>query len=317
MSAKEFGEIKLLDIREIWKDEAREFTPWLAENIARLGGALGLELELQSTEAPVGGFALDILAHDLNRDRLVVVESQLTATDHDHLGKLLTYASGYDAGVVVWVAPEFRDEHRQALDWLNQRTDNNTDFFGVIVEVHRIDDSRPAFQFRPVAAPNEWRKEVVRPGGGGQPSARGEAYRAFFQELLDELRERHHFTGARVAQPQNWYSFASGLSRISYGASFAQDDRVRAEVYIDPGEEAQNKEIFDRLFQASAEIETLFGEKLSWERLDGKRASRVAVYRPGNIEMSPQELAEIRGWLVDRLLKLKRVFGPKLADVLR
>jgi len=282
---QEFGEIKLVDIREIWEDEAKEFTPWLAENIGRLGEALGLELELRSTEAPVGGFALDILAHDLNRDRPVVIENQLSATNHDHLGKLLTYASGYDAGIVIWIAPEFRDEHRQALDWLNQHTDNNTDFFGVIVELLKIDDSRPAFRFTHVAAPNEWRKDRVGPAGG-QPSARAEAYRTFFQELVDELREQHRFTGARLAQPHNWYSFASGFAGITYGAAFVQNDRVRAEVYIDVGEECRNKEIFDSLAKASAELEVQFGEKLVWERLDEKRASRAGVYRLGNIEMS-------------------------------
>jgi len=313
---KEFGEIKIVDIREIWEDEAKEFTPWLAENIGRLGEALGLELELKSTEAPVGGFALDILARDLNRDRPVVIENQLSATDHDHLGKLLTYASGYDAGIVVWVAPEFRDEHRQTLDWLNQHTDNNTDFFGVIVELLKIDDSRPAFRFRPVAAPNEWRKERVGPVGG-QLSPRGESYRTFFQELVDELRERHRFTGAKLAQPQNWYSFASGFAGITYGAVFGQNDRIRAELYIDVGEEGRNKEIFDHLAKDSSELEAQFGEKLVWERLDGKRASRISAHRPGNIEMSPQDLAEVRSWFVDRLLKLKKVFGPKLAEMLR
>jgi hypothetical protein len=313
---KEFGEIKLVDIRDIWDDEAREFTPWLAKNIAGLGEALGLEIELLSTEAPVGGFAVDILARDLNRDLLVVIESQLSVTNHDHLGKLLTYASGYDAGIVIWVATEFRDEHRQALDWLNQRTDIDTDFFGVIVELLKIDDSRPAFRFRSVVAPNEWRKERVG-SAGGRPSARGEAYRAFYQELIDELREHHRFTGARLAQPQSWYSFASGFSGITYNAAFVLNDRARTELYIDVGEESRNKEIFDRLARASTELEAQFGEKLAWERLDGKRASRVGVYRPGNIEMNPQDLTEVRNWFVDRLLKLKKAFGPKLTEALR
>lgn len=180
----------------------------------------------------------------------------------------------------------------------------------------RIDESRPAFQFRPVATPNEWRKERVRPSGGSQASARGEAYRAFFQGLVDELRERHRFTGARVAQPQNWYAFASGFSGISYGAVFGQDDRVRAEIYIDVGEESRNKEVFDRLFREAAELEAQSGEKLGWERLDGRRACRIAAYRPGSIEMSPQELTEVLSWFVDRLLKLKSVFSPKLAEAL-
>lgn len=216
----EFGSLKRIDLRGVWSKEVAEFTPWLAENLTSLGEALGMELGLESREAAVGAFSCDLVARDLGSNRLVVIENQLSPTDHDHLGKLITYASGFDAGVVVWIAPEIRDEHRQALDWLNQRTDVNVDFFGVLVEVLQIDDSRPAFRFRPVAFPNQWRKDTVSATATGRPSERAKAYRAFFQELIDELRERHKFTGARVAQPQSWYSFSSGVSGVNYSFSF-------------------------------------------------------------------------------------------------
>jgi hypothetical protein len=310
----QFGVLKRVDLREVWSKEASEFTPWLAENLAELGEALGMELEMQSREAAVGGFSCDLLARDLGSSRLVVIENQLSPTDHDHLGKLITYASGLDAGVVVWIAPEIRDEHRQALDWLNQRTDTNVDFFGVVVEVLRIDDSRPAFSLRPVAFPNQWRKENVAGAGGGKPSERAEAYRSFFQELIDELRERHKFTGARVAQSQNWYAFASGLSSVTYGFSFAQGGQVRAEVSIATGDAEANKALFDALEKEKAMIESQFGEPLKWERLDHRRASRVAVYRPGTID-EPETLGQVKGWAVDRLLKLKKIFGPRIAQL--
>ena len=218
----DLARIEKVDLRTIWEHEAQDFTPWLAENLSQLGQELGMDLELQEREAPVGRYSLDLLAHDLGSNRPVIIENQLEGTNHDHLGKLLTYTSGYNANVVVWIAREFRDEHRQALDWLNQRTDENTEFFGVVVELWRIDNSRPAVKFNPVSTPNEWRKGNVNPIPSGNPnlSERRERYQIFFQGLIDTLREDHKFTGARKGRPQNWYNFASGNSGISYGGSF-------------------------------------------------------------------------------------------------
>lgn len=314
---KEFGTLQKLDPREVWRREATEFTPWLAANLGALGEALGMDLELVSREAPVGDFSLDLLARDLGRNRLVVIENQLAATDHDHLGKLLTYAAGNNAGGVIWVASEVRDEHRQALDWLNQHTDSDIEFYAVVVEILRIDESRPAYHFSPVAFPNQWRKTRVGPAASGETTEREEAYRAFFQAMIDELRERHRFTGARAAQPQNWFSFASGVSGFTYSFSFAQGGRIRAELYLGESDAAMNKHVFDSLHQEKIELETQFGESLEWERLDDKIASRIAIYRQGRIGDPPEVLEEVRRWGIERLLKLKKVFGSKLAELAR
>jgi hypothetical protein len=310
----DFGELKTLNPRVAWPNEARDFTPWLAANITKLGEALDMQLEVTAVEADVGDFCLDILARDLNRDRPVVIENQFGATDHPHLGQLLTYAAGLDASAVIWVAEKIREEHREALEWLNRRTDAETHFFAVVVEVIQIDNSRPAFRFKPVVFPNEWQK-AVRDSAEQQASPRGESYRRYFQVLIDELREKHHFTGARVGQAQNWYSFTSGINGFYYGTSFAQGGRIRVEIYVDLGNLDWNKATFDALFSQRDAIESKFGEPLEWERLDNKRASRIAVYREGTIDDHEERLAEIRVWAIERLLKFKRVFGPRLVEL--
>ena len=144
------GKLKHFDPRKLWENEAGNFTPWLANHLQLLAEALGLDdLQLVRTEQAVGEFLCDIVAREVRTDRRVIIENQLKQTDHKHLGQLLTYAGGLDAAVVVWISPEIREEHRQALDWLNRHTDEQIVFFGVLLEAIRIDDFESC---RPVQA---------------------------------------------------------------------------------------------------------------------------------------------------------------------
>ncbi len=246
----------------------------------------------------------------------MIIENQLAPTNHDHLGKLLTYAAGHDAAVAIWVAPEFRDEHRQALDWLNQRTDTSTEFFGVVIEALQIDESRPAPSFRLVASPNDWRKANIT-GSAATPSAKDEAYRAFFQGLMDRLRTEHSdFTKARKAQPQRWYHFRSGIRGVAYGFAFSVRGEAQTETYIDRGDKVWNKWLFDELHAQREEIEAEFGEPLEWERLDNRRASRITAKRSGSIEDTPVALQEIENWAIEGLLRFKGVIGPRVVALM-
>ena len=128
---KELGTLRVVSVRDVWALEPQHFSTWLAENIEQLGHAIGIELAVRGREVGVGAFSLDMLAHDVDRDRIVIIENQLGRTDHDHLGKLLTYAAGTKAEVIVWIAPEFREEHRAAIDWLNNNTDQSKEFFAI------------------------------------------------------------------------------------------------------------------------------------------------------------------------------------------
>ncbi len=313
----DFSELKKIPLSEIWKKEASDFTPWLESNIQTLGDALGMDLEIIDREAPVGDFSLDLRAQDLGSSRTVVIENQFKRTDHDHLGKLLTYAAGFDASIVVWISEDIRDEHHQALEWLNQRTDTETQFFGVVVEVLQIiDDSNPALDFKLVVSPNKWQKSQKQKTSTNS-SSRGEKYRSYFQILIDELREKHKFTGARVAQPANWYTFASGIQGVSYSAAFAKKEKTRVYISIYQKLRENRIELFDALENRKPEIESNFDSPLKWERNAEKQETLISIYRDGDIEKSSDsELEEIREWHIENLLKLKEVFQPEIERAL-
>ena len=308
---------RVSDLRATWPNEAQHFTPWLADNIAELGEALGMDLELQQTEAPVGGYSLDILATDLNSSRPVIIENQLEATNHGHLGQLLTYAAGFDAGVVVWVTREFRDEHRQALDWLNQRTGEDTQFFGVAVELWRIGDSLPAPHFNLVATPNGWRKETAARSENqtdATASERMERYRDFFQSLIDTLREQHQFTNVRKGQAQNWCNFSTGRSHVAYKADFTNQQQARVSIRIDYPDGERNLRLVNDLELRKDEIQSRLGS-LNWQQVEGRRACLITLERPGSIQDDDETLEDLQSWMVDNLLKFREVFGPILAEL--
>ena len=303
------GKLTKEDPRSVWKHEAHDFTPWLKKNMDLLAEVVGLELDLVESEAPVGGYAVDLYAKDLNTGRWVIVENQLEQTDHSHMGQLMAYAAGKEAGVVIWISPQFRDEHRQTLDWLNEVTDESVSFFGIELEVLRIDNSDPAPNFKLVAQPNEWRKISKRQ----TVTSRQQAYESFFMELLDKVKAQYpDLTKARKAYPQSWFTYPVGRSGFAIAVAFGQGNQFRVELYIDTGDRATNKAAFDALESEREAIEAQAGESMVWQRLDEKQASRIYCGTDGSIDDNLARLQELQDWAVDRVAKFRQVFRPRL-----
>jgi len=305
------GTIKNVPIQQVWPGEATVFTPWLASNLQHLAEKLGMELIPETTEAPVGDFSADIVARDLSTNRLVVIENQFGRSDHRHLGQILTYAAGLGANTVVLVAESIRPEHRTAIDLLNRGMKSILRFYAMEISIIQIDDSRPAFTLDIICEPEE-NEGITSTSNGRQPNEKGQKYLAFFQGLIDDLYNLQ-FTKAHKAQPQSWYTFSSENSTVfTYSASFALHRRVRTEVNIECGNVSVNKQIFDALFSERKAIESAMGSELTWERLDSRKASRVAVYRAGRIDSSSEELDEIKQWAISKLELFRKVFPPKI-----
>ncbi len=306
----DLGVLKPADVRAVWPNEAHSFTPWLKENIDLLAKALEAQIEITGIEVPVGSFSSDLRGREVATDRVVIIENQFGATDHDHLGKLLTYASGLDAGIVIWIAEQFREEHRQTLDWINQHTDSEVDLFGIELELLQIDDSRPAPHFKIVVKPNDWAKTTR-----GNPPAvtdRQLQYRAFFEDLL---------AGFRTARPDilirsrpgldSYFNIPSGRGGLIFGWSFTSDGRSRVELWIDAGDLAVNSVYFEQLRTHAAEIQAKLGQQVYWEPpKPGKRSHRVAVYHSGKVDAPSQELEDLKDWAISTMSAFIDAVGP-------
>lgn len=315
---QELGKLEKVPVRDVWEHEAHDFTPWLAENLSELGEALGLDLDdaQYEEEASVGSYSVDILVQGVEGDRPVIIENQLEKTNHDHLGKLLTYAAGYNAGVIVWIAGEFTDEHRAAVDWLNQETGASVDFFGVIVEAWKIGCSQVAPHFTVVAMPNSWSN---RDKSGISPNTTSERQKRqwrFFQKLVDTMREKHEFTKLKKAGARSWIRFPSGTSRVFLAAAFGHHGVARVELYLD-SETDWNKSIFDQLSLSETEIHSEFESGLNWERMDSKKACRISITREGSIDDDDDALEDLRNWMENHLLKFKQVFQSRLKAIVQ
>ena len=328
MTTDNFARIQRVTLREEWPDESRDFTPWLARNIGELGVALGVELELPSPAMAAGSAPPGLLAVERNGGRSVVIESQLQPADNDHLSRLLLYATDQDAKLVIWVASEIGTEHRQVLDWLNHRAGENTQFYGVALELLRIDDSRTAPLFSVMAAPKGWRKPgmAVKAADTPPPSAadRHGVNRQFRWKLEERLRREHNYSV--LPQDPNGgrhYCVFEGLvdSDFHFGTGWSNnlDVSFNIEKMANPGPEKWewNRRAFRQLEQWREVIdaEILDSEQGEWVTWQLVRVGRIKVYRPGNIYDNPEQWDEYHDWIIAKFFKFKEVFTPLLAEL--
>ncbi len=313
---KLLGTLQKVELREVWESENTDFTPWLAreENIEILGQKIGLDLEVEAQEKNVGKFRADILCKDINTDNWVLIENQLEKTNHGHLGQLLTYATGLDAVTIVWIAATFNEEHKATLEWLNKITEENYNFFGLEIELYKIEDSKIAPNFKIVCQPDNWSQSISREAKRieqGEVSETKLKQYKFWTELGKELQASDTPLKLQKVYPQHWTNLAVGKTGVHLAATFnTQEERVSAQLYI-----VRDKSMFKALETDKEAIEKELGEKLSWQLLPEKAASRIALYRPNSDIENNDDWKEMLKWLVEKLEKLRSVFSPRLKNL--
>lgn len=304
---EELGKLTRVELRDYWKDEARDFTPWLAKesNLELLSKELKMELEFEGREVPVGPYKADIVAKEIGRNVRVIIENQLDKTNHDHLGKILTYASGLDARILIWISPEFTEEHRGVLDFLNESVNPNLQIFGIEIRLWQIGNSMPAPQFLVVSRPNEYTESV----GLTETEA---LYLKFWQGFRDYLESQNTFLPLTKPYPQNWYTFSIGRSECSLAPTITkQKKRMGCELYI--GGVGAGK-LFLAIEQRKEEVEDALGE-IDWQELPDKQDCRIVQYEYG-IEVSDEnKWPSFFKWMKERSEEFHKVFHPLLKDI--
>lgn len=266
---------KINDLRKVWPDEARDFTPWLAneENLEILGNEVGLDIELIETEAKTGSFSTDILAKDVFTDEIIIIENQLERTNHDHLGKLIVYAAGHNAKTIIWIVKEVKEEHRQAVDWLNEHTDTEVNIFLIKLELWKIEDSAIAPKFNIISSPNNWSKTVKTRNNKQITEIQllQLDYWTKFSEYLDN--NSSIFQSNNYQKPQNYYILYFEVGSLFIEISLDSNKKYTySEVYI-----PDNKKLFDYLYLQKDEIEEEIGEQLLWDKKDNRKVTKIRI----------------------------------------
>ncbi len=303
------GKLERVELREVWTHEAYDFTTWLSqeESLRLLGDEIGYEIVLLKTEAAVGNFNVDILAEEENTKKKIVIENQLEITNHDHLGKLITYASGHVASVAVWVVSEVREEHRKAIDWLNEHTDEDVDFYLLKIELWRIGESPCAPKFEIICKPNDWARSVKESSTSSSLSGTNLDQLEFWTQFKRFALESKTTLKLQKPSPQHWTSIGIKSSEANIGLTInSRRGLFASELYI-----RNNKELYAYLFSNKTAIEQELGETPQWMELPSKKASRIKISTSGDFS-DKSKWDDYFRWLLAEAEKFDRVFRKYL-----
>lgn len=294
---------EITDLRSIWPHEALNFTPWVAENVDLLADAVGLDITVDETESSVGDFNVDIYASETGTDRKIIIENQLEDTNHDHLGKLITYASGKGADVVIWVVKHAREEHKAAVEWLNNHTDDKIGFFLCEIKLFQIGDSQIAPAFTVVERPNDWTKEIRKTASANSTQQQRLEYWQAFNDYAFSDANFSRIFNKRKPTTDHWMDFSIGSSACHIAVSQIQKRKaVDVELYIN-----DDKELFKSLFAHKDEIEKNMEMELEWKELPERKASRILIEKTVDLD-DRATWPEQFDYIMDNCIKMKRAF---------
>lgn len=293
----ELGRLEKIELREVWRHEALDFTRWLAkkENIALLSKEVGIDIEVIQTEMSVGRYNVDIYARDTESNKKIVIENQLENTNHDHLGKMLVYAAGLDADIAIWVVKDVNEEHRQAVEWLNDNSFEKINIFLVKVELWQIDNSPIAPKLQVICEPNNWAK-VLKQQSKDNITDLELKQMEYWQGFVDYAKSKDKTYISQRPSIYNWYVIRIGSSDYKIKLVHSvNSDMIRCQLEI------FNDDIYKKLEQYKNEIDSKING-LEWEYLEDRKVNRISCSNNSKDNDSSYV------WLLDMVDRFKEVF---------
>lgn len=297
---------EIKDLRTVWPHEALDFTPWLSQddNITLLADSIGIDITVDETESSVGDFNVDIFASETGTDRKIIIENQLEDTNHDHLGKLITYASGKSADIVIWVVKHAREEHKAAIEWLNNHTDDSVGFFLCEIKLYRIGNSEPAVKFEVIEKPNDWTKEIKKSESINETQQLRYDYWVAFEDYAFKNPTFAKNFKKRKPSKNHWLNFSIGSSACHIAVSqIKQRNELDVELYI-----SDDTELYNSLYENKTDIELTSGLSFDWRELPDRKVSRIVLEKSVQLENKNAWGAQFE-WLIDVMIKMKTTFS--------
>ena len=305
---RKLGKLNKVNLREYWAHEALDFTQWLAqeENIQLLSDEIGVSLINVRPEEAIGRYNVDLVATDEDSERKVIIENQLEYTDHKHLGQIITYASGYNASIIIWIVKEVREEHQKAMEWLNNNTSADLSFFLIRMELWQIGDSPYAPKFHIIVEPNDWAKAIQQSSGTNKELTDTKLSQLDFWKQFKDYAKSNN-TSLRIgrkARAQHWYNISFGTSEAHIALTVSTRDNVIASsIYI-----SKSPELYEKFLLNKEAIEEGLGFSLEWQELEGKLASRITIGRDADIN-NEDEWETYFSWLLEKAEKMAKEFS--------
>ena len=306
MSTVKIGKLTEVDVRDLWKHEQYDFSNWLAkeENIELLDDEIGLTLMDINKEVYIGSYRCDLVAKDETTGQIVIIENQLEETNHDHLGKIITYAAGLDAKTIIWIVKEAREEHKAAIEWLNNNSSEEIGFFLIELHAYKINDSLPAPMFKVVEKPNNFTKTSKQNYSDKELNRSQNERLMFWEEFNTVIVAKGKPFSVRKPTTDHWYDVAIGTSEAHLAINLVnKENKIVLELYI-----LDNKKLFDHLYEDKEKIENTLQMNFSWERLDGKKASRIKHDVLGLDFSDHSNYPQLMDECIEKILKMRDVF---------